>query len=139
MRRAPADGAEAIKEAGRVSTSIRGDFRIKSVRAARREIELALEEHRNGRLTASGLTARVGALKAWTEVFLVEQELMKLSMDYEAGDHPLGVDGGLEIAQITEGAVHRLTSRTKEGAKGIETETVEVVTFLAPGDQSSAF
>lgn len=106
-------------------------FRLGSVRAARRGIEMALEAHRLGRLSSAGLTARVGAYKAWTEIFLVEQELMKLNLDFEAPEHPLGIDGGLVLQPVSEAVIRKVVTKSGVSARGTTIdETSEVVQFL---------
>jgi hypothetical protein len=108
------------------------DFRLRSVRGARRGIEMALEAHREGRLSSTGLNARVSAYKAWVEVFLVEQELMKLNMDAEAPDHPLGFDGGIVLEPVNEGVIRQVKRKAGVGVQGAYDEQVEVTSWIAP-------
>lgn len=108
------------------------NFRLKSIRAARRQIELALSAHAKGQISSVMLNARVGALKTWTEIFLVEQELMKLGMDFEAANHPMGLDGGAQFEPFVEALVTKRVSKTVEGPKGSTTEESASVVRVGP-------
>lgn len=71
--------------------------RIKSMRAARRLLEKAIFAHAGGHISPAALSAATAALKAWSEIYLVELELTQLGLDAER-EHPLGIDGGLQPA-----------------------------------------
>lgn len=73
------------------------NMRFRSVRAYRRALDKVLREALAGHRPMEDVQKIAAACKAGSELFMAEQLLARAGGDLEAGEHPMGEDGGVDL------------------------------------------
>lgn len=107
------------------------NMRFRSVRAYRRALDKVLREALAGQRPMEDVQKAAAACKAGSELFMAEQLLARAGGDVEAGEHPMGEDGGVALPHRAKNfrrkKVTVKTGINKHGAR-IDEKSVQIET-----------